>query len=311
MYDEVKYQYRTVCELRQEGCDTCQIHWQEVVRARDHESNRGEFDVVYCRRCRLGFTDPYPTEETSGYLYDNKEYNDLDAIVHDSPFDCIKDLLRRRQIARLAPRNQVRVALDFGTGDGRSAVAMTKVFPGARIDAMDIRTTLPRFLKRDGCRVNYYSQTAFTRHHQQYDLIIARHVLEHAHHPVRLVKQLSERLTSNGILYIEVPNLDSGCATFFGKHWRGYYVPQHIFHYTIESLAEVTKRAGLEAEMGRTEMPLMGNMVAILTGANMTSVVVRCLGVILHPCQLAIEAFCKSSTCITARCKQPGIVVRP
>jgi len=309
MYDAVKYQSRTTCELRQESCENCRAHWQRVVRLKDHETNLGEFDVYLCRRCKLGFTDPYPTEETSGHLYETKESGDFD-IIRDSPIDHVKDFLSRRQLTLLAPHSHVRAVLDFATGNGRFAVSATKVFPSARVDAVDYQPTPPQLLQRQGSTVNYYSQTAFAEQHQQYDLIILRHVLEHTHHPVHLLKYLSERLAEDGTVYIEVPNLDSACAKIFGKYWKGYYVPRHIFHYTIDSLTELVKRAGLEAEVGRNEMPLMGNTLSILTGADKSSVFVQSLGILLYPVQLVSEASHRSSTCINARCRHPHAAIQ-
>lgn len=310
MCNNIRYQTRTTCELRQENCDNCRAHWQKVVHLKDHETNLGEFDVYLCRRCKIGFTDPYPTEETTRHLYETKESSDFD-IIRDSPIDYIKDFLSRRQLTRLAPHNHVRAVLDYATGNGRFAVSATKVFPNARVDAVDYQSTPPRLLQNQVGTVNYYSHTAFAEQNQQYDLIIVRHVLEHTHHPVQLVKCLSERLAPDGIIYIEVPNLGSGCAKVFGKYWKGYYVPRHIFHYTIDSLTDIVRCAGLEGEVGRNEIPLMGNSIWILTGADKSNVFVQCLGILLYPIQLGIEALYRSSTCINARCRHPNTAISP
>jgi 2-polyprenyl-3-methyl-5-hydroxy-6-metoxy-1,4-benzoquinol methylase len=281
-----------------------------VVRLKDHETNLGEFDVYFCQRCKLGFTDPYPTEETSGYLYETKESGDFD-IIRDSPIDHIKDFLSRRQLARLVPQNQIRAILDFATGNGRFAVSAKKVFPNARVDAVDFQANAPPLLRSQAGRVNYHHLPIFTEKPQQYDLIILRHVLEHTHHPVQLLKYLAARLAPDGVIYVEVPNLDSGCAKIFGKYWKGYYVPRHIFHYTIDSLTEIAKRAGLNAETGRNEMPLMGNMVSILTGADKSNILIQCLGILLYPIQVVIETLFRSSTCINARCRRAIAATHP
>jgi len=89
-------------------------------------------------------------------------------------------------------------------------------------------------------------------------------VLEHTHHPVELIKFPFNLLTTEGIIYIEVPNLKSGCAKIFGKYWKGYYVPRHIFHFTKESLNEILRLAGLYEDITDIKMPLMGNTFSIL-----------------------------------------------
>ena len=302
MNDMIEFKTRTTCELRNEPIEGCRNHWQNVVRLKDHESGLGEFDVYFCLRCQLGFTDPYPTEETTGLLYDTKQSSDFD-IVKGSIIDDIKDFLGRRQIVRMAQRGRdIQAVLDYATGNGRFAMLSAKAFPNAIIDAVDYQDSAPQLLQLDGVQVNYFGLKEFAERNQKYDLIILRHVLEHAHHPVELLKFLGDRLAPDGILYIEVPNLDSGCAKVFGKNWKGYYVPRHIFHYTICSLTEIITAAGLKADIGRNEMPLMGNTISILTGADKSSVFVQCLGILLFPIQMLIEFVHRSSTCINARC---------
>jgi 2-polyprenyl-3-methyl-5-hydroxy-6-metoxy-1,4-benzoquinol methylase len=304
MLKNVKYHARVTCELRKENCETCSDHWQKVVRIKDHETNLGEFDVVYCQRCKLGFTDPYPTEETSKYLYEEKESSDFDVIRH-SPIDYIKDFLSFRQLVRLAPHNHIRAILDYSTGNGRFAMSAARAFPKARVDAVDYQNMAPQILQTQSTNrnpVNYYELSAFTKQQQQYDLIIVRHVLEHTYHPVQLVQYLANRLSPEGAIYIEVPNLESGCAKIFNKYWKLYYVPRHIFHYTVSSLMEIVHQAGLEGKVGRTNMPLMGNTISIMTGAGKTNLFVQFLGILLYPIQLAIEVLYRSSSCISIRC---------
>ena len=162
----------------------------------------------------------------------------------------------------------------------------------------------PALLQTNNPSIKYFNNTNFFGSESKYNLIFLRHVLEHTHDPVSLIKYLGELLTDSGVLYVEVPNLDSGCAKVFGRSWKCYYVPRHILHFTTKSLASVIHEAGLNAEIGRNEMPLMGNTCAILTGTDLNNIFVKLIGVLLHPFQLAIEAFNNSSTCINAICRK-------
>lgn len=304
MKNKVEYQARSTCELRQGLIfDDCKDYWHKLVHLKDYESSLGEFDVIFCSRCNLGFTDPHPTEETCGYLYDTKDSSDFD-IISNSIIDRLKDYLSIRLLKRLAPHRHVRKVLDYSTGNGRFAASAVKAFPNACVDAVDYQSSPPPLLKdQSKSGVRYYNLIQLTEQHSQYDLIILRHVLEHTYHPIKLLKDLSERLAPNGQIYIEVPNLDSGCAKVFGKYWKGYYVPRHLFHYTMPSLAEIINQAGMEAEVGRNEMPSMGNTISILTGINQSNIFIQLLGVVFHPIQLLIETFYRSSTCINAKCR--------
>jgi 2-polyprenyl-3-methyl-5-hydroxy-6-metoxy-1,4-benzoquinol methylase len=306
--DHVRYEKRASCPLRHGSATaptgSCERHWTLRARVADHESQLGEFGVYYCTRCKLGLTEPFPSEDTVDRLYATKASSDFDE-MRDSVIDRIKDHLSVRLLKRLAPHANVQCVLDYGTGNGRFAISAAKVFANAQIDAVDYQLEAPAGLRNRTDGVHYHQVSKFWERHRLYDLIVLRHVLEHTHQPVKLLKRLASRLAPDGLIYIEVPNMDAGCARVFGKRWVGYYVPRHIFHYTLDSLAEAARNAGLRAELGRNEMPLMGNTVAILAGMPKSNIVMQCLGVFLHPLQLAIEAWHGSSTCIHARCTHP------
>src|SRR5204863_5133583 len=186
--------------------------------------------------------------------------------------------------------------------NGRFALTAKKVFPDAIVDAVDYQPDAPPLLATPANRVNYMDVSDFDNKDRKYDLIILRHVLEHTHHPVELVRKLGNRLTENGILYIEVPNLESGCAKVFKKNWKLYYVPRHIFHYTTSSLADIVSTAGLNATIGRNEQPFMRSTISILTGIKCTGFIIQLFGILLHPVQLLIEKLYGSSTCNNSAC---------
>lgn len=303
--NRVKFLNRRTCEMKKDHSDNCQKYWKKIIRIKDHESQLGEFDIYFCKRCKLGFTNPYPSEGTSKYLYEAKKCSDFDLIRH-SFTDSIKDYLAGRQLRQLAGmtgKSNICAILDYATGNGRFALCAKKIFPSARVDAVDYQADSPGLLVTPAFSANYYSTTKFKKINQRYDVIILRHVLEHTHHPIELLKFLKKRLSINGILYIEVPNLDSGCAKIFGKYWKGYYVPRHIFHFTIDSLKEIIEKAGLFADIRKNESPLMGNTISILTGLKSTNIFVQGFGIFLYPFQLSIESLYKSSTCLNARCR--------
>ncbi len=302
---DIKFQHRTECELKRKSCDDCRSHWRIHVQSQDYESNTGQFDIYFCNQCKLGFTEPYPTESTSPYLYETRESSDFD-VVQGTLVDRIKDYLARRLLTSLSPRSpeHVRAVLDYSTGNGRFALTAAELFSNASVDAVDYGEQPPPLLSANRNRVNYIAMSSFNGTSRQYDLIVLRHVLEHNYHPIALLKALGERLTDTGIIYVEVPNLESGCARLVGRTWVGYYTPRHVFHFTRDSLRQAIELAGLEGDIRKNEMPLMGNTVAIFLGLPRSNRFAQICGIVLHPLQLLIEAASGSSTCINARCRK-------
>ena len=306
--DQIRYVRREKCAMDPDG-PACSSHWIQHARTADFESYLGSFDVKYCTKCKLGLTEPYPCEETSGHLYEEKVSGDFD-VIQTGWIDRIKDALARRFLKSISPFSdpaQVGHVLDYACGNARFAALASDYFPQAQVDAVDYQETPPAlFSSGRFFRMRYFNVQAFGEISQTYDLIILRHVLEHTHHPIDLIRFLGSRLKPEGILYIEVPNLHAGCARIFKGKWKGYYVPRHIFHYTADSLHHIITVAGLKGNIEKNEMPLMGNMVAILFGVSKSNHLVQFAGILLHPFQLLIEVLSSSSTCLNVKARRPS-----
>jgi len=307
--DQVRYVHREKCAMHPDG-PICSSHWVQHAHVTDFESHLGSFDVKYCTKCKMGLTEPYPSEETVGFLYEEKTSGDFD-VIQKGWIDKIKDALARRLLKGISlfpEANRVEYVLDYSCGNARFAALANDFFPHARVDAVDYQENPPALFSPGVFpRMRYFNVQAFGATQQKYDLIILRHVLEHTHHPIELIRFLGSRLKPEGVLYIEVPNLLSGGARIFKNKWKAYYVPRHIFHYTSDSLHHIITSAGLKGEIKRNEMPLMGNMLSILFGFNKSSRFVQFSGILLHPCQLLIETLNSSSTCLNVKARRAGV----
>jgi 2-polyprenyl-3-methyl-5-hydroxy-6-metoxy-1,4-benzoquinol methylase len=271
----------------------------------DNEINLGQFDIIKCGMCDIAFTNPFPSEESSGLLYETRQSSDFDPL-QNTLIDRLKDYLTIRAIKEICKNKKPAKVLDYATGNGRFALAALKCFPESEVDAIDYQLEPPEGLKNNSRRIKYYYIQDLNQN-KKYDLIILRHVLEHSHHPVKLLSYLRDRLENNGMLFLEVPNRDSALAKIFGGQWKGYYVPRHIYHFSKKSLEKTILSAGLNPKIGKAMMPLMGNQIAILFGLNKTNIIVQVFGVILRPIQLIVELLAGSSTCLTAKCYKNNV----
>lgn len=293
------------CPLRGKPQGECRARFERITETTSMELDLGPFDIRRCRDCDLGFTDPRPTEDTVSALYETKDSNDFDRI-RDTFIDKLKDALAVRGIRRTTrriSRERVRRVLDFGCGNARFALAAQRVFPDAAVDAVDYQPEPPPLLATPNQRVSYVTVDGFHRASTRYDLIYLRHVLEHSHHPIELLRELGARLDEGGTLYVEVPNLESRCARVFGGAWTNWYVPYHIHHFSRRSLSEALTSAGLTGEIRGAELPLMGNLFARLAGLKKSNVIAQLAGIGLHPVQLLLEKVTGSSTCLAATCR--------
>jgi SAM-dependent methyltransferase len=61
-----------------------------------------------------------------------------------------------------------------------------------------------------------------------FDVVIAKHVVEHLHHPEGAIAEISRLLKPNGLLVLSTPNLSSPMRIRKGNQWIGYQDPTHI-----------------------------------------------------------------------------------
>ena len=136
----------------------------------------------------------------------------------------VRSILRK---AKIAPGR----ILDFGTGAGRFAAARARVVPSATVVGAGFAANPPARSYYDGppARLSYASYADVSRGSQNFDLIVARHVLEHFHDPRTALTQWLAALAPGGALYVEVPNADSRTARLLGNPWPLLVRPEESF----------------------------------------------------------------------------------
>ena len=76
-----------------------------------------------------------------------------------------------------------------------------------------------------------------------FDFIRLNHVLEHLNDPIKYLTMISNWLKPGGVLYVEVPNIETYCRT---KSKGGLFHYGHIFNYSPSTLRAVAALAGLK-----------------------------------------------------------------
>ena len=81
-----------------------------------------------------------------------------------------------------------------------------------------------------------------------FDVITMWHVLEHLHKPELYIKKAHHLLKKGGLLIIEVPNMKSPVARFFGCNWFELDLPNHIYQFTPKALTLLLNNNGFKVE---------------------------------------------------------------
>lgn len=89
---------------------------------------------------------------------------------------------------------------------------------------------------------------------ERFDLIVMHHVLEHLYHPKQVIEVCFRLLQSGGKLVVNVPNINSMEARWFGRRWSGLDIPRHTLHFKEVVLERLLMEAGLMIEKKRPGM---------------------------------------------------------
>ncbi|MEI8033267.1 MAG: methyltransferase domain-containing protein [Chlorobiaceae bacterium] len=99
----------------------------------------------------------------------------------------------------------------------------------------------------------------------QTDIMIVRHLLEHAHAPLRLLESLAGMVKPSGFLAFEVP----GSKTFLSAFDYSFVWEEHIAYFTEETLGRLMQNAGFEFLFARKyDYPLEDSLLAVVRPAS-------------------------------------------
>jgi SAM-dependent methyltransferase len=192
--------------------------------------------------------------------------------------------------------------LDYACGNGNFALSMRRLFPNSDVFATDYHTEAPPMLKESDVQYTDYTRLGDKG---PFDFILCRHVLEHTYNPVEFLRRIGSLLRSEGVLMIEVPNLEAPFRRIFGRHWDLHYVPFHPIHFSKAALRKAVVDAGLTVENeGGAEMPKIGRSLRNWIGCKYNAALFVS-GVLLHPLQIAAGVVSGEPTCLRLWSRKP------
>jgi 2-polyprenyl-3-methyl-5-hydroxy-6-metoxy-1,4-benzoquinol methylase len=133
--------------------------------------------------------------------------------------------------------------LDWGGGAGEF---MTAIKPDvAEIVGTELNKDRIEFAaKQLGLKMMHPSSLMKEYESEYFDVITLFHVAEHFVNPVAQFEQILEFLDDDGLLIVEVPNLDDWLLKVSDEYQQFWYQRAHAQFYTSNSLLEMLKRVG-------------------------------------------------------------------
>lgn len=218
--------------------DRCPICHDDAARhaltCRDHTVSGEAFDIVECQHCGFRFTNPRPHPGALGQYYESEDYTphqDRSQDLIDAAYRGVRHYTlwwKRRLIGDLVADSPGRL-LDFGCGTGEFlARCQSQGWEARGLDPDEGARTVAA--QKHGLNVEPPDRL-HDLPADHFDVITLWHVLEHLPDLAGTIKALRRTLTPTGTLVVAVPNWSSLDAQFYGRHWAGYDVPRHLYHF--------------------------------------------------------------------------------
>jgi 2-polyprenyl-3-methyl-5-hydroxy-6-metoxy-1,4-benzoquinol methylase len=207
--------------------------------------------------CALAWLDPMPLEEDIGKAYETYyTHGAIDrgsrwnGLVWGASYFVVKptklyEERKRINLMYLDAHAPGRL-LEIGCGDGsRLALFRTR---GWAVEGQDVdpkAVAAARATHGIPVHLGTLEEVAFPD--DAFDAVIASHVIEHVHDPVRLLKECRRILKPGAPLVLATPNFSSYGHEQFGIHWFALDPPRHLHLFGCKSLRQAITRAEFRA----------------------------------------------------------------
>jgi 2-polyprenyl-3-methyl-5-hydroxy-6-metoxy-1,4-benzoquinol methylase len=213
-----------------------------------------EFTLVKCNNCGLKFLSQVPDEKEIAKYYQKTYFTKRTERGYDNYFSGkLKQEIERVFKLNLADLdffnfesrlNNDRRSLDIGCAAGYFVNYLKE--RRWHSSGIDISESCVKFAKRSGLDVSQgdYLKINFSK---KFDLITLWATIEHLHRPDLVLKNAYKDLNSNGMLYISTCRADGiNFMKLYGKKWRFYNFPEHIYFFSHTTLKKLLKKSGFK-----------------------------------------------------------------
>jgi 2-polyprenyl-3-methyl-5-hydroxy-6-metoxy-1,4-benzoquinol methylase len=195
-------------------------------------------NTVICKKCGLVWSHPFPIDPLSYYqkhyrirykgtFTPRKKHIFRSAHAALGRFNILKHLLK--------PRCRV---LEVGSGGGEFLYLLEKL--GCDAFGIEPNEGYAEYAKREyqlNIKTGFLQNTEFEEN--LFDIVTLWHVFEHMDNPTDILKKIHSFLAADGVLVIEVPNVESTCQ------WPGNtFHTAHLYNFNQFTLSRMAERAG-------------------------------------------------------------------
>ena len=218
---------------------------KNYINVKDYSNTQEEFTIVSCETTNFLFTNPRPREKDISKYYDFEDYISHSNKKNDfisKLYQVVRSFSIKRKYKLISKLIRSKKILDIGSGTGEFLGYM-KI---KRFDTYGVEIAKKaRELSIKNHKLNVKSSLS-SLDETNFDIITMWHVLEHVYDLDGYMKRIKSLLNDKGIVIIAVPNHKCFDQKYYGKHWAGWDVPLHLWHFDKESMLKLSKKYGFK-----------------------------------------------------------------
>lgn len=222
-----------------------------ILTAKDHTVSGEGFEIWECKNCTQRFTQNVPDADKIGKYYQSQDYishSDTSKGFINNLYHKVRKrtLVQKRKLIQKVTGKNTGTILDVGAGTGAFLNTMQQA--GWTCTGIE-----PDENTRKKAAELYHldlknAENLYLLPPQSFNAITLWHVLEHVHDLHLYVDQLKKLLSSDGKLFIAVPNYTCGDEKIYHESWAAYDVPRHLYHFSPLSMKTLLTSHGLKIE---------------------------------------------------------------
>lgn len=206
-----------------------------------------KFEVVSCAKCNLHSINPIPNDIEFKEIYKNYSF-------HGNRIQ-----VEKQRIKKIYPRkielikeyfNNAKSILDIGAGNGGFvSIAFSEGFEATGIELECKQVELAKEIFGVHL-INMTFEEYIKKYNAKFDVVHLHHVFEHVQRPSKILADIKNSLTPNGIVIMEVPNqfFKFPHQLYFflrlKKYNRPYNPYHHLYFYSKKTLLKYFERNG-------------------------------------------------------------------
>lgn len=213
----------------------------------------GTFSIIRCTGCGLGMTHPFPTAE---------ELQQVNADMYPAEQRGATYLKNagyftrryRRNIGSIKEYAATGKLLDVGCNIGFFLkVARDEGFETTGVELNKESAAYGRERFGLDIRSDYLENIAFND--GSFDVVTLFDVLEHIPDMASFLNEVHRIMKPGGLLTVQLPNIASLMADLTRSHWNWLTPPDHLYHFTPETIVRLLERHGFTVKRLRTWEP--------------------------------------------------------